>query len=102
MLLQLRYEPRELLRERFAIILLFLGTDVAARREDEAVLFDLGDGRGLAEAGDVAIGPIAVLLGVPPMGRRFAAPPAEGVDDAADVARRWQVAAVEFAVGQDA
>src|SRR5438552_1288729 len=102
MLLQLRHQPRELLRERLAVVLLLLGPNIAARREDEAVLFDFGRRRGLAEAGDVAVGPLAVLVLLPPLGRGLAAPLAEGVDDAADVGGRGQVTGGELAVGQDA
>src|SRR5437762_1280030 len=102
MLLQFRYQPRELLRERLAVVFQFLRADVAAWREDEVVLFGVGDGHGLAEAGEVAVGPLAVLLGVPPRRRGLAAPSAEGINDAADVAGWGQVAGGELTVGQDA
>jgi hypothetical protein len=74
---QLRFQFGEealvFLRERFGILLLFLGADVAAGCEHETVLADPGDADGHAEAGNVAIGPGAVLLVVPPCGPGFAA-----------------------------
>src|SRR5688500_3058836 len=102
MFLQLRHQPRELLRERLAVVLLFLRADVAARREDEAVLFDIRDRRRLGEAWDVAVSPLAVLLGIPPLWRGLAAPLAIGVDDAANVGDGRKVAAGEFTIGQHA
>ena len=48
-------EARHLFLEGFAVVCDFLGTDVAAGREDVAVRGDLGGGGGFAEAGDVGI-----------------------------------------------
>ena len=54
-------EARHLLLEGFAVVCDFLGTDVAAGREDVAVRGDLGGGGGLAEAGDVCVGRSGIL-----------------------------------------
>ena len=51
LLAQRRGEPLHLLLERLAVVLLRLGADVAAGREDVAVLADLLERRALAEAG---------------------------------------------------
>ena len=63
------------------------------------MLTEASDRLGLAEAGDVAVGPCGVLRFIPPVGRRLAAPLAEGVDDAAEVGIEVRVA---HAVGQHA
>ena len=55
-------EPRHLLLERLAVVLDFLGADVAAGREHVAVLRDLVCRRGLAEAGDVGVSPSSIAL----------------------------------------
>ncbi len=46
-------EARHLFLEGVAVVFDFLGTDVAAGREDVAVRGDFGGGGGFAEAGDV-------------------------------------------------
>ena len=60
LLAQRRGEPLHFLLERFAVVLLRLGADVAARREHVAVLTDLFQRRALAEAQLVGI--LACLL----------------------------------------
>src|SRR5262249_32131798 len=52
---QLRCEPPHLLLERFAVVRLRLGPDVAAGREHMAVLADVLQRGALAEAGDVVV-----------------------------------------------
>ena len=55
LLAQLRHQPLHLLVERFAVLFLLGGADVAARREDVAVFADFLQGRALAEARYVAV-----------------------------------------------
>src|SRR5262245_31281802 len=75
---QIRHEQRELLRERLAVVLLFLRPHIPPRRQHEAVLGEFLDRRCLTEAGHRTEGPLAVLGRLPPLGRRLAAPLAEG------------------------
>ena len=98
-LLQLRQQARVLLRERLAVVRLLFGTDETAWSEHEAVFGDPCDCLSLAEAGDVAVDPRAVLDLVPPVRRGLAAPLAERVDDAAKVGIDVRVA---HAIGQHA
>src|SRR5690606_9399956 len=88
------HHPRELLRERLPVVLLLFRPDVAAGRQDEPVLGDLLRRRGLAEARYGAELPRSVLLLVPPLRGRLAAPLAEGVDDPPDVRVRRRVPTV--------
>src|SRR5215831_10618739 len=55
LLAQYRGEPLHFLLERLAVVLLRLGTDIAARREHVAVLADLLQRRALAKTGHIAI-----------------------------------------------
>src|SRR6266581_48649 len=55
LLAQRRGEPRHLLREGLAVILGGLGADVAAGRQDVAMLADVIEPCRLAEAGDVGV-----------------------------------------------
>src|SRR5947209_4727215 len=75
LLAQRRGEPLHLLFERFAVVLLGLGADVAAGREYVAVFAQVLQGGALAEAGHVGV--LARFL--------LAAPGVVGAGDASDV-----------------
>jgi hypothetical protein len=56
------------------------------------VLFNILDAGGLAETGNVAVGPLGVFFFIPPLWLRLAAPLPEGIDNAANVGFRLGVA----------
>ena len=75
LLAELRNEPRHLVLEWLAVVLLWLRADVAAGGEHMAVLADLFQCRRLAEAGDVFVC----------SGALFALPGLVGIGNAGDV-----------------
>src|SRR5450759_358002 len=60
-------QTRHLVLERLVVLLNFSRTDVSARRENVVMLADILDGRGLAEAGDILVLLVTVLIASPGM-----------------------------------
>src|SRR4051794_16757297 len=91
---QLRHQPWVLHRELLTVIFHVLRADISSWRKDVAVLGNVVDRSGLAEAGRRLERPLAVGFRIPPRWPRLPAPLTVGVDDPAEVTSRERLPTV--------